>query len=139
MCLHMARGAGDELAVFSCYFIKVRYLFEFTAPLWQHIIAFMQHRWWLEASSVLCGRSGRKGVWVAHGLLWIATHILVESSGWDASVGKSAFFLSSFPTFPSAVLLGLAITRWGFPTCPSLTICQSYWYTTSIPHTPPQP
>lgn len=31
LCVRVARSAGDELAVLSCYYIKVKCLFEFTA------------------------------------------------------------------------------------------------------------
>lgn len=42
----MARSDGDELAVLSCYSVKVRCLFKFAALLWQHVTAFMQRQGW---------------------------------------------------------------------------------------------
>lgn len=94
----------------------------------------MQHRWWwgrrLHAVAALCrGRGVSGALW----LLWIATHNLAESAGWEAWVGKRLDCLIPLHFSPSPLCkVSLAIAMWNTPTCPSLA-CQSCWHTTSAP------
>lgn len=121
----MARSDGDELAVLSCYSVKVRCLFKFAALLWQHVTAFMQRQGWR--------RSQLDGVapaaWQERSLSWtLDRYSHSYRKLWMGCLGLEEagmrFSLSPCSTFPSAG------ATWSFHLPFSLISAQSYRYPT---------
>lgn len=103
-CAHLAASRRDESAVLSCYYIKVRCLFKFTALAAGAHYSSMYGGWWQPRPAAwLPCKAGEEAWWHSDcsGLLLAYP---AESSVWDAWVGESwrAFLpLSPSSTFPS--------------------------------------
>ena len=73
-CGRVAARGGDESAVLSCYYIKVRCLFKFTAPAAGAHYSSMYAGWWQPRPAAwLPCEAGEEARW--HSLLWIATRL----------------------------------------------------------------
>lgn len=135
-CACAATSGGDESAVLSCYYIKVRCLFKFTALAAGAYDSRMGDGGNPASSVAACARrhSDCSGLLLAYP---------AESSGWDAWVGKnwSAFLpLSCSPPSPLHRLLPGCLQ--GLPAGPSLHVTPCLSTLSALPsHTgaPPVP